>query len=171
MTTKPVVTIVTDEQSTRTDGPTRESRADRGRTDGGVAETAVSATDGPDAGAGVAGCPIADPPHPAADLLSLLGKAHAMRVLATLAHEEPRAWRFGELEDELDVSPNTLSARLSEFQEADLVTRTAYNEIPPRVEYEATDRARELDPVFRELHDWMHRHGDPSATDSASKPE
>jgi DNA-binding HxlR family transcriptional regulator len=137
-------------------------------TDGGVAETTVSSSADGETIASEAGCPVADPPHPAADLLSLLGRAHAMRVLATLAHEEPRAWRFGELEDELDVSPNTLSARLSEFQEADLVTRTAYDEIPPRVEYEATDRARELDPVFRELHAWMRRHGDPPAGDSGT---
>jgi DNA-binding HxlR family transcriptional regulator len=104
-------------------------------------------------------CPIATDGHPAADFFSLLGRAHAMRVLALLATSDRDVWRFGEIEAELGVSPNTLSERLSELVEAGLLTRTAYAEIPPRVEYAATERARELDPVFRELRDWMRRHG------------
>jgi DNA-binding HxlR family transcriptional regulator len=176
----------TDSASGRADGADRTEPHPREATDGGVdgatnghhaGQVRTATGDGPGGGrdgstaaaaAGDAqaraadGCPFAEPPHPAADLLSLLGKAHAMRVLGTLAHRDPRAWRFSELETELDVSPNTLSARLSEFQDAGLVTRTTYDEIPPRVEYEATDRARELDPVFRELHAWMDRHGRPT---------
>lgn len=90
-------------------------------------------------------------------LFNLLGKAHAMAIL----HEfvtEPDPWRFNELKDRLDLSPNTLSERLSEFVEADLVTRHSYDEIPPRVEYEATAKAQGLEPVCRQLSEWAQRH-------------
>ena len=53
--------------------------------------------------------------------------------------------RFRTVEEHLpDASTSTLSARLSELVEADLLRRTQYDEIPPRVEYELTDEGREL---------------------------
>lgn len=125
-------------------------------------------TDGsaPGSEAAAEGCPGAargadDRDHPASGLFTLLGRSHAVPVLAHLVHGDRRAWRFSELESALEVPPNTLTTRLREFAEAGLVERRSYDEIPPRVEYEATDRARDLDPVFRELKAWMDRHGDP----------
>lgn len=90
-------------------------------------------------------------------LFKLMGKAHTIAILHEFA-VEPDPWRFNELKERLNVSPNTLSERLSELVDADLVTRHAYNEIPPRVEYEATPKAKELESVFEDLHDWMLRH-------------
>jgi DNA-binding HxlR family transcriptional regulator len=88
-----------------------------------------------------------------ADLLDLLGRAHAMAVLSAFAFaEEPL--RFGDLESELDIAPNTLSARLSDLTDAGLLDRTAYDEIPPRVEYTPTEKAEALFPVFAHLHHW-----------------
>lgn len=52
----------------------------------------------------------------------------------------------------------TLSNRLEEFTEAGLLTRHAYNEIPPRVEYEMTEKSRDLKPIFRHLSAWVARH-------------
>lgn len=92
-----------------------------------------------------------------AELLDLLGRAHAMAVLSEFAFaEEPL--RFSDLEERLEIAPNTLSARLSEFTEAGLLDRTAYDEIPPRVEYTPTDRAEALFPVFAHLHHWAMEH-------------
>jgi DNA-binding HxlR family transcriptional regulator len=56
--------------------------------------------------------------------------------------------------DDLGVAPNTLSARLSEFTEAGLLDREAYDEIPPRVEYTPAEQAEGLFPVFAHLHHW-----------------
>lgn len=90
-------------------------------------------------------------------LLDLLGRAHAMAVLGTFAFaDEPL--RFSEVEAELDVAPNTLSARLSDLTEAGLLDRTAYDEIPPRVEYRPTEKAEALFPVFAHLHRWAIDH-------------
>jgi DNA-binding HxlR family transcriptional regulator len=88
-----------------------------------------------------------------ADLLDLLGKAHAMAVLSAFAFSDGPL-RFSELERDLEVAPNTLSARLSELTEAGLLDRRSYDEIPPRVEYTPTAKAEALFPVFAHLHHW-----------------
>jgi DNA-binding HxlR family transcriptional regulator len=90
-------------------------------------------------------------------LLTLLGKAHTMAVLREFADSDGPL-RFSEIEDALGISPNTLSERLKELTAVGLLTRTAYNEIPPRVEYEATDRARDLFPIFGHLAAWARDH-------------
>ena len=92
-----------------------------------------------------------------ADLLDLLGKTHAMAVLSAFAFAEG-SLRFSELEAELGAAPNTLSTRLGELTDADLLDREAYDEIPPRVEYTPTARAEALFPVFAHLHHWAIEH-------------
>lgn len=93
-----------------------------------------------------------------ASLLALLGKSHTNAILYHLVYQDPGPWRFSELEGVLDISPNTLTERLKELVNAGLLTRTPYNEIPPRVEYEATGKATDLLPVFRTLYTWAHEH-------------
>lgn len=90
-------------------------------------------------------------------LFNLLGKAHTLEILHEFAIE-PDPWRFNELKERLDLSPNTLSERLSELVEAGLVNRKSYDEIPPRVEYEATDKATDLKPMYRYLSEWAEHH-------------
>ena len=92
-----------------------------------------------------------------ADLLDLLGKAHTMAVLSAFAFAEG-SLRFGDLETELDIAPNTLSTRLRELTEAGLLDREAYDEVPPRVEYTPTEKAESLFPVFAHLHHWAIEH-------------
>ena len=46
------------------------------------------------------------------------------------------------------ISPKTLSARLQRFVHTGLVTRTAYPEIPPRVEYQLTPAGARLEVVL-----------------------
>ncbi|MFC5368351.1 winged helix-turn-helix transcriptional regulator [Salinirubrum litoreum] len=92
-----------------------------------------------------------------ADLLTLLGRAHTMAILRVFA-DESGPLRFSEIESALGISPNTLSERLKELTATGLLTRSAYNEIPPRVEYAATDRAEALFPVFGHLADWARSH-------------
>jgi DNA-binding HxlR family transcriptional regulator len=88
-----------------------------------------------------------------ADLLDLLGRAHAMAVLSAFAFADGPL-RFSDLERRLDVAPNTLSARLRELTDANLLDRKAFDEIPPRVEYTPTEKAEQLFPVFAHLHHW-----------------
>jgi DNA-binding HxlR family transcriptional regulator len=88
-----------------------------------------------------------------ADLLDLLGKRHAMAVLSAFAFTEGPL-RFSDLEAELDAAPNTLSTRLRELTDVGLLDRRTYDEMPPRVEYTPTEKARALFPVFAHLHHW-----------------
>lgn len=87
------------------------------------------------------------------DLLDLLGKTHTMAVLSAFAFAAG-ALRFSEIEADLDIAPNTLSTRLQELTAAGLLTREAYDEVPPRVEYTPTEKAESLFPVFAHLHHW-----------------
>ncbi|MGQ0537046.1 MAG: winged helix-turn-helix transcriptional regulator [Methanobacteriota archaeon] len=93
-----------------------------------------------------------------ADLFRILGKPYMLDMLHIFIHEEPGPRRFVDLQRRLSLSPNTLSDRLKELVEAGLLSRTAFNEIPPRVDYEATRKAHDLKPVFEVLLDWAAKH-------------
>lgn len=63
--------------------------------------------------------------------------------------------RFGELRQSLaGVSPKTLSVRLKELEEAGVLTRTVYAEVPPRVEYVLTEKGRELEALIAAMGAW-----------------
>lgn len=91
------------------------------------------------------------------ELLNFLGKKHTLAIQRQFAYSDGPL-RFSDLEEALDISPNTLSDRLKEFTEVGLLTRRAYNEIPPRVEYTMTEKSRDLKPIFRHLSAWVDHH-------------
>ena len=60
--------------------------------------------------------------------------------------------RFCELERSLaGISPRTLSLRLRALEEAAIVERRTYPEVPPRVEYELTEKGRALLPLIDDM--------------------
>ena len=66
--------------------------------------------------------------------------------------------RFTELRAGLPgISPKTLSSRLRRFVLLGLVTRTAYPEIPPRVEYELTPAGARLEVVLATMGAWAEQ--------------
>ena len=66
--------------------------------------------------------------------------------------------RFGELRATLGaVSPKTLTEKLRRLESQGLVSRHAYAEVPPRVEYELTEQGHTLEPVLRALWEWGER--------------
>ena len=73
--------------------------------------------------------------------------------------------RFGQLAEQLvPITPTTLTRQLRELERDRLITREQFNEIPPRVEYAATEAATTLKPVLRTIADWVEAHtGRPSA--------
>jgi DNA-binding HxlR family transcriptional regulator len=63
--------------------------------------------------------------------------------------------RFTEIERSLRrANPKMIATRLRELEQTGLVSRTAYAEVPPRVEYALTERGRALRPVIEALRDW-----------------
>jgi DNA-binding HxlR family transcriptional regulator len=69
-----------------------------------------------------------------------------------------RMHRFNELRRELHgVTQHTLTQQLRDLERDGMVRRTTYPEVPPRVEYEITDKARGLTPVFTAIFGWVNR--------------
>ncbi|MGZ8688153.1 MAG: winged helix-turn-helix transcriptional regulator [Gaiellaceae bacterium] len=67
--------------------------------------------------------------------------------------EGPR--RFTEIEHSCaGISPRTLAERLRSLEAEGIVERHSYAESPPRVEYELTDKGRDLLPVIEAMNDY-----------------
>ena len=73
------------------------------------------------------------PQCPVRNVLSRIGDRWSLLVLLAL-HEKAEAMRFSEADD--------------------LLSRTIYPEVPPRVEYKLTKRGKTLIPLLNQLVDW-----------------
>ncbi|MCI6377141.1 MAG: helix-turn-helix transcriptional regulator [Clostridiales bacterium] len=63
--------------------------------------------------------------------------------------------RFGELKKSLTgISQKVLTANLKDMEANGLLTRKAYPEVPPRVEYTLTETGESLRPVLAAMFDW-----------------
>ena len=91
------------------------------------------------------------------ELFHTLSKAHMLDILQIFT-QDSGPHRFVDIQERLSLSPNTLSERLKDLVRSGLLTRTVYNEIPPRVDYAATPKARDLAPVFESLQAWAARN-------------
>src|SRR5437879_5358119 len=81
--------------------------------------------------------------------MELVGNKWALHIVESLLGG-PR--RFTEIERSLgDVNPKLITVRLRELEADGLVSRTAYAEVPPRVEYALTERGRERRPTIATL--------------------
>ena len=78
----------------------------------------------------------------------LLGDTWTLLIVHYLA-DGPR--RFSELESVTGMSPRVLAGRLRELEGQHMLTRTQYPEIPPRVEYELTEKGRAAVPILHAL--------------------
>lgn len=68
--------------------------------------------------------------------------------------------RFSELRRKLpSVTQRMLTKQLRELEDAGLVRRTVYPEVPPRVEYGLTELGETLRPVVMALKSWGDAHG------------
>ena len=89
---------------------------------------------------------------PDARALDLVGDKWTLLIIRDLAGG-PR--RFVELQRVLPgISTEQLRSRLNRMVADGLLTRQRYREVPPRVDYELTERSRELMPVVGALARW-----------------
>jgi DNA-binding HxlR family transcriptional regulator len=91
--------------------------------------------------------------------LRMIGRKGTFSIIETLLKGPTR---FTALEKVLKVSPRTLSERLKELEEHDVVCRKAFPEVPPRVEYSLTEKGEALKPLLDSVLDW---------TESFEKPK
>ena len=87
--------------------------------------------------------------------LSIMGKRWKPAILWKLSQGINR---FGKLKREIPpISEKMLTQHLRELERDQLVTRTVYAEVPPRVEYELTALGKTLEPILAQLNDWGTR--------------
>ena len=72
-----------------------------------------------------------------------------------LCHLGNGTLRTGELRRLMpEISQKVLTEQLRELQQAEIITRHAYNEVPPRVEYSLTSRGEGLRNILLQMSDW-----------------
>ncbi|WNV09287.1 helix-turn-helix domain-containing protein [Tardiphaga sp. 709] len=71
-----------------------------------------------------------------------------------------RVYRFGELRKAIPgITQHMLTAQLRELEADGLISRTVFAEVPLRVEYEITQKARGLGPTMEALTAWWNKYG------------
>lgn len=93
---------------------------------------------------------------PLRELLSKLTDKWSILVLISLSESELTRTRFSTLKRNIDgISQRMLTATLKNLERSGLVTRHAFPEVPPRVEYQLTKLGISLLTPLRELVDWL----------------
>jgi DNA-binding HxlR family transcriptional regulator len=84
--------------------------------------------------------------------LELIGGRWKTLILFNLQN---KPLRFSELKRSLPgVTEKMLTQQLRELEADNLLTRTVYPEVPPRVEYALTDLGKSLHPVLTNIARW-----------------
>lgn len=99
------------------------------------------------------------PDCPIRNILNRISDKWTLLVLYTLNGHE--TMRFKDLSSELkDISQKMLVLTLRTLEADGFVSRKVYAEVPPRVEYSLTDRARSIFPIIDQLIRWAKDHMD-----------
>ncbi len=100
--------------------------------------------------------------------MSLIGDMWTLMIVYNLL-SGPR--RFGELRDAMgNVSPKTVSQRLKMLEEDGFVDRHAFAEIPPRVEYQLTEKGQALADILEAIKHFSERYLSDDETASTTSP-
>ncbi len=103
---------------------------------------------------------------PIRQVISQFGDKWSLLTLYTLYSKgDEKPIRYSEIKNEmLDCSPKMLSATLKNLEKIDLVHRTVFPEVPPRVEYNLTKRGLSLMPFIVSLMGWAKDNFDIAAS-------
>ncbi|HSX43915.1 MAG TPA: helix-turn-helix domain-containing protein [Candidatus Saccharimonadales bacterium] len=88
--------------------------------------------------------------------LSVLGNKWTGLILTKL-QEGPT--RFTEIERSLDgISPRTLSQRLDDLVQHEVISKASFAEVPPRVEYTLTQKGQDFIPILNQMATWGEKY-------------
>ncbi|MGC2573464.1 MAG: helix-turn-helix domain-containing protein [Candidatus Nitrosopolaris sp.] len=97
------------------------------------------------------------------NIWEVLGRRWSLLILKNLCSKE--VIRFNEFKKLLPgISSTVLAERLLELEREGLVSKKIYPEVPPKVEYRLTVRAKELGVIMKELGTWASRWKVPKIT-------
>ncbi len=92
------------------------------------------------------------PDCPVATTVQLIGSKWKLLILRNIFS---RPWRFNELRKDLDgISQKVLTDTLRSMEEDGLITRTAYPEVPPRVEYALSELGESMRPIIKAMEEF-----------------
>ena len=101
------------------------------------------------------------PDCPIRNILARISDKWSLLVLYTLDKAGGEPVRFKQLQRSIpDISQKMLTVTLRTLEDDGYVTRTVYPEVPPRVEYALTDRARSLLPLVNALIAWADENNE-----------
>ena len=96
------------------------------------------------------------PACPVATLVEIIGNKWKLLIIRNLL---VRTHRFGELKNDLTgISQKVLTDSLRALESDGIITRTAYAEVPPRVDYELSDLGNSLRPLFKDMELWGNNY-------------
>lgn len=94
------------------------------------------------------------PTCPVRNVLSRIGEKWPMLIMLTL-DATGKPMRYSDLQRAIpDISQKMLTQHLRDLEADGFIRRTVFAEVPPRVEYSFTDRARSLMPLINNLVSW-----------------
>lgn len=89
--------------------------------------------------------------------LSLIGGRWKINILSYLLNE--KILRYSELRNRLvGISERMLISQLKELEKDGLVNRIVHQQVPPKVEYELTERGFSLQPILHLMDKWGEDH-------------
>ena len=92
------------------------------------------------------------PACPVATTVQLIGNKWKLLILRNLLE---RPWRFNELHRSLEgISQKVLTDSLRSMEKDGIITRTAYPEVPPRVEYALSPLGASMRPILNSMEQW-----------------
>lgn len=92
------------------------------------------------------------PACPVATTVRLIGSKWKLLILRNLFI---RPWRFNELKRDLEgISQKVLTDSLRSMESDGIIIRTAYPEVPPRVEYSLSALGESMRPIMNTMEQW-----------------
>ncbi len=89
------------------------------------------------------------------DAFELLGKRWTGLIIRTLLNGQKR---FSEISTSIpNLSARMLTERFKELETHGIVSRTVYPETPVRIEYELTEKGKDLGKVMDEVQRWADK--------------
>lgn len=88
--------------------------------------------------------------------VDILGGRWKLLILYKLGN---KTLRYNQLKKLIPaITDRMLTLHLQELEKNSLITRTAFAEVPPRVEYYLTESGRQLIPIWQQLELWGLQH-------------